>query len=97
MSGRIRVQVVLALPDGHDLSELQLDAGSTLAQAVTAGGALVRHPGLGLGVDTAGIFGVRAPADRVLRDGDRVELYRALQADPKAARRARAARKARRT
>jgi putative ubiquitin-RnfH superfamily antitoxin RatB of RatAB toxin-antitoxin module len=90
VSRRVRVQVVLALPHAQDIVDLELDAGSTLEQAVRLSGIPGRHPELGLGAESAGIFGIREPRDRLLADGDRVELYRPLRADPKAARRARA-------
>lgn len=91
MTAAIRVQVVLAMPDMQDLIDLELPAGSTLEQAIAASGIPERHPALGLGAGSAGIFGRREPPGRILADGDRVECYRPLVADPKDARRARAA------
>ena len=67
---------------------LRLPAGSTLWQAVLASGLLLQHPELGPHTP-AGIWGRRQPPDTPLRERDRVELYRALQVDPKEARRLR--------
>ncbi|HET6395275.1 MAG TPA: RnfH family protein [Pseudoxanthomonas sp.] len=82
----LRVQVVLAWPHRHLQRELRLEAGATVADAV-------REAALGHEAEIAGyaVFGVAAGADTPLRDGDRVELLRPLQADPKEARRRRAA------
>lgn len=88
----LRVEVVHALPQGVDCARLELAAGATAADAVRASGLLVRHPELGGQPLTLGIYGRRVRATQVLRDGDRVELYRPLREDPRNARRARAAR-----
>ena len=84
----ISVEVVYALPGGADLRQVRLAAGATAADAIRAAGTLERHPGL---KDfSMGIFGKQARSDAVLKDGDRVEIYRPLQVDPKEARRRRA-------
>ena len=70
--------------------ELELPDGATIAEALAA--ARVQ---LGAIADwdaaPTGIFGELHGRDYVLADGDRVELYRALQIDPRARRRARVA------
>ncbi len=71
-----------------DSCSLRLPPGSTLAQAVLASGLLQRH-GLQLQQLQAGIWGRMQPPDTLLRAGDRVEIYRPLQVDPKEARRLR--------
>ncbi len=86
----LRVQVCYALPDECFLKEMSVAAGTTLEQAVRDSGVLQRYPHLGLATQKTGIFGKLRPADTVLRDGDRVEIYRPLQADPKETRRRRA-------
>lgn len=67
---------------------LDLPAASTVGDALQASGLPMRH---GLAVDAlqCGIWGRRCALSRVLRDGDRVEVYRALAVDPKQARRLR--------
>ena len=87
----MRVEVVYALPDGHDVAELDLPAGATAAEAVKASGIAARHPGID--ASQLGIFGRRVAPDTPLADGDRVEIYRALALDPKEARRRRARRR----
>ena len=80
----LRVEVVFALPRRHASAVLDLPAGATVDDAVQASG-LPRD-----GIAGYAVFGERVAADTPLRDGDRVELLRPLQADPKDARRRRA-------
>lgn len=88
-AGTLRVEVVYAPASAPvDLSVLELPVGATLAQALQASGVLQRH-GLEANFLPAGIWGRRASPDTRLRSGDRVELYRPLQCDPKEARRLR--------
>jgi uncharacterized protein len=84
----LTVEVVYCAARGQaDLTALTLPAGATLADAVRASGLLDRHPGLD--VAAAGIWSRPSPPSQPLRDGDRVELYRALTVEPKEARRER--------
>lgn len=86
----IAVQVCYALPDSAFLRSLRVPAGTTIEQAVAQSGLLQAVPGIDLAVNMVGIYGKRKPLDTVLREHDRVEVYRPLQADPKEARRRRA-------
>ena len=86
----LRVSVAAALADRQEVVEVELADGSCVADAIEASGVLERFPEL-RGAAT-GIWSRRCAADAVLRDGDRVELYRPLVIDPKQARRARARR-----
>jgi putative ubiquitin-RnfH superfamily antitoxin RatB of RatAB toxin-antitoxin module len=90
----MRIEVVYALPDRHDVSQLELPAGSTVREAIQASGIARRHPGIDL--SRFGIFGRPVAADAPLADGDRVEIYRPLALDPKEARRERAKKRLRR-
>lgn len=92
MAENINIQVVYALPDTQELLSLVLPAGTTLGQAVTASGLLARHA-LSLETGRFGIYGKQVKPDVVLRDRDRVEIYRPLIADPKEMRKARVAEK----
>ena len=85
----IRVQVCYLSPQVL-LRELTLAEGSTLRDALRA--SAIEAPGLDLATCPVGIFGKKKAPDTVLRDGDRVEIYRPLVADPKDARRRRVAR-----
>ncbi|WP_215409504.1 RnfH family protein [Janthinobacterium sp. JC611] len=86
----IAVQVCYALPDSAFLRSLRVPAGTTIEQAVMRSGLLQKIPGIDLAISMVGIYGKRKPLDTVLREHDRVEVYRPLQADPKEARRRRA-------
>ena len=87
---KLAVTVVLALPGRQELVELELAEGSTVAHAVTAARLAERFPELDIDRLATGIWSRPRPADTRLRDGDRVELYRPLQADVKDERRSRA-------
>lgn len=81
----IRVSVVLAEPRCVRAVDLVLPVPAQLAAAAQASG--LWHPASGLDL---GLWGHRLPGDTELADGDRVEIYRPLQIDPKDARRHRA-------
>lgn len=84
------MSVAVALPDRQEVVELELAAGATAGDAVAAARLSERFPGLDVAALALGVWSRPCGADAPLRDGDRVELYRPLQADAKARRRARA-------
>ena len=90
----IRVEVVYARPDVQRLVALDVVPGTTMTQAVEQSGLLAEFPGIDLATAPMGIFSKieEEPAMRVLQPGDRVELYRPLEMDPKEARKLRAER-----
>ena len=90
----LEVEVVYATPERQARYVLRMEEGATLSDAIRASGVLEAFPEIDLVRNRVGIHGTLAKASQVLRDGDRVEIYRPLSADPKEARRARA-RKAR--
>ncbi len=90
MTERIEVEVVYALADCQHLAALTVDAGCSAMQAVRESGLLTRFPDLEAAPLKLGVFGKVVKAEHALRAGDRVEIYRALLADPKAVRRQRA-------
>jgi len=99
----IRVEVVYALPDQQILIPLQVGEGTTALQAVKLSGIGAQIDDFDVSAADMGVYSRlldgRAsplPQDYVLRDHDRVELYRPLQLDPKQARLLRARRAAER-
>ena len=86
----INIEVVYALPQEQILLKRQMPAGTTVAEAIQASGVLEKHPEIDMSVNKLGIFGKLTKADAVLRDKDRIEIYRPLIADPKEVRRKRA-------
>lgn len=83
----IRVTVIRAWPRRFESVVLMLPDAATVGYALIAS-RLARESDAGM-VDCA-VFGVRVGHGDVLRDGDRLELLRPLQIDPKDARRRRA-------
>ena len=90
----IEVEVVLATPEKQSLLKVSLPAGSTLSEAIDKSGVLQGFDAFEVDPSRVGIFGRKASMDQVLNAGDRVEIYRALIADPKQVRRERAIRQA---
>jgi hypothetical protein len=86
----VRITVVWAAPDAQDVVALTLAAGATVGDAVARSGLVDAYAPGSAGLAFA-VWGRRAPAERPLADGDRVEITRPLVADPKQARRRRAA------
>ena len=86
----IQVEVVYALPTEQSLVKVKVDAAATVQAVIEASGLLHKHPEINLGKNKVGIFGKLVKLDTVVRDRDRIEIYRALLADPKEVRRKRA-------
>jgi hypothetical protein len=86
----IRVSIVYS-PGARQVFEEMLDLqdGATVRQAVQASGLLTAFPELDLRHAMVGVWGRKASASQVLRERDRIEIYRPLQVDPKVARRER--------
>jgi len=85
------VEVAYALEKKQTLLELEVGEGTTLKQAVELSGIIDIYPQIDLTKDKTGIFGKIAKLDAILREKDRVEIYRPLIADPKQVRKERAA------
>ncbi|OLY76661.1 RnfH family protein [Pseudomonas sp. ATCC PTA-122608] len=92
----VEVEVVYAAVDRQVLMSLAVASGSSLRAAVQGSGMAAQFPELNLESCPLGVFGkVVADADvRCVRDGDRIEIYRPLLADPMEIRRLRAAKAA---
>ncbi len=82
--------MLYALPEGASEIALELAPPACVADALRESRIGERHPEIDVARCDVGIFGRRVGRDALLADGDRVEIYRPLQADPKASRRARA-------
>jgi putative ubiquitin-RnfH superfamily antitoxin RatB of RatAB toxin-antitoxin module len=90
---RIAITVVYALPARATEIKLSLPSGASVAAALALSGIAGRHPEIDLAAMAVGVYGVRVGLDTRLSNGDRVEIYRPLQADPKDLRRRRAIRR----
>ncbi|ENY71111.1 RnfH family protein [Aeromonas diversa] len=90
MSEQIQVEVAYALPDRQTVIALRLGAGATARQAIEASGILDKHPEIDLAVNKIGVYSRPIKESERLHDGDRVEIYRPLTADPREMRKKRA-------
>ncbi len=88
------IEVAYAKPDSQVIIEVSNVAHMTVQQVIDASGILQQYPEIDLALNKVGVFGKLISLDAELAAGDRVEIYRPLVADPKEARRQRAAKAA---
>jgi putative ubiquitin-RnfH superfamily antitoxin RatB of RatAB toxin-antitoxin module len=93
MRAELQVYVVYATPQSEFIRPLRVGPGTTIGQAIEASGVLASFPEINLVTQPVGIYGKKKTLETELRDRDRIEIYRALVADPKDSRRKRAAKK----
>src|SRR5688572_26560528 len=86
----LRIEIVYALAGEQVLVEMEVQEGTTVWQAIERSGILQRFPEIDPVRTPIGVFGRVTAHDTGLKDGDRVEIYRPLLADPKEGRRKRA-------
>ena len=91
MADRVRVGVIYADPQTQIEKWVEVAAGSTVGEVIAVSGIADSLPG-GFAPTAIGIYGRLVDEHHRVRDGDRIELYRPLQIDPKEARRRRAQR-----
>jgi len=87
----INVEVAYATPEKQVIRAVNVDTGTTLGAAIVQSGIMLDFPDLELEDAKVGIFGKATSMTTPLSEGDRVEIYRPLIADPKEIRRQRAA------
>ena len=87
MADEIRVEVVFATATRQELIELTIDEPATVADAIEKSGIQGRFPDTPLQSLETGIWGKPADRGQRLQEGDRVEIYRPLERDPRDARR----------
>ncbi|MBE8595893.1 RnfH family protein [Xenorhabdus sp. BG5] len=88
----INVEVVYALPERQYLRNVKVPQGATVEQAIVTSGLLTLRNDIDLAKNKVGIYSRPAKLTDTLEEGDRVEIYRPLVADPKEMRRKRAER-----
>ena len=86
----IRIEVAYAGLDKQTLLAIAVALGTTVADAIEQSAIRDEFPEIPEEPAAVGIFSRKVPLERVLRDGDRIEIYRPLIIDPKEARRRRA-------
>lgn len=89
-TGLIAVEVAYAKSDEQVLIQFCVASGATVAETVSLSGLLERCPEINQNEFKLGVFGAVCKPDRVVNQGDRIEIYRPLIHDPKDARRQRA-------
>jgi len=88
---KIKIEVAYATPESQLIMPVQVLPQTTVEEAVRASGIMEKFPEIDLAVNKVGIFGKLTKLANTLREGDRIEIYRKLIADPKAVRKKRAA------
>lgn len=83
----MRVEVVFALADRQELLVVELPDGSTVDAAIEKSRLARQFPDVDFDALQAGIWGKPIARSQVVKEGDRVELYRPLEMDPREARR----------
>ena len=91
MTTTIKVEIAYAKEDMQLIDYINIFMGATVGQAILASRIPTLFPEVDLTKNKVGIFGRQVKLDTVLREGDRVEIYRPMKADPKQVRRLRAA------
>ncbi|PVZ72000.1 RnfH family protein [Pelagibaculum spongiae] len=86
----LNIEVVYALEHQQSLLSVKVEKGADVQAAVEKSGILNKYPQIELGKTPVGIFSKKCKWDDLLRDGDRIEIYRPLIADPKEVRKRRA-------
>ncbi len=86
----LQIEVVYALPERQTILTIEVEQGTTVRQAVQASGIRGMHPEIDVETADFGIWSERVTPDYCVSDGDRIEIYRSLIADPKLMRRQRA-------
>lgn len=85
-----RIELIYATLASQELLHLEVPDGSDIAACIELSEIKSQHPEIDLSQMQVGIFSQIKPLTYVVQEGDRIEIYRPLQADPKAVRRMRA-------
>ncbi len=91
---QINIEIAYALPEHYYLKSLKVAEGTMVQTAILQSGILQQFTDIDLRENKVGIFSRPTKLTDILKEGDRVEIYRPLLADPKEIRRKRAAEQA---
>lgn len=94
MTEKIKVEVAYAYPEKYFLKKMEFDEPITLQNIILKSGILEKYKEIDLNKNKIGIFSRPAKLTDMVENGDRIEIYRSLLADPKEIRRQRAAEQA---
>lgn len=87
---KLSIEVAYALPHTQTLLSFEVDVGTSIQDAIAQSGIFDRHPELKEQKLSTGIWSRVVKPNYELQDGDRIEIYRPLIADPKEVRKRRA-------
>lgn len=90
MSNAINIEVVYGLPEKQSLLSVKVAPGSSVLQAIEASGIQKIYTDINLKENKVGVWNRTCKLSDILREGDRVEIYRPMIADPKEVRKRRA-------
>ena len=90
MAEKINIEVVYGVPEKQSLISVQVASDASVERAILESLIISKYPEIDLGVNKVGIWNKSAKLTDSLRDGDRIEIYRPLIADPKEVRKRRA-------
>lgn len=90
MESKISIEVAYARPDTQAMLPMSVNRGTTAKEAIQQSGLLEQFTEIDLESTAIGIFGEQVDLGYTLESGDRIEIYRPLQIDPKQARKHRA-------
>ncbi len=86
----VKVELIYATLASQELINLVVEPGTDILGCIQQSGVLVEHPEIDLDQQKVGIFSQVKPLNHVVQNGDRIEIYRPLIADPKEVRRKKA-------
>jgi uncharacterized protein len=87
---QLHIEVVYGVPNKQELLSVVVAENTTVEQAIIESGILTLFPDIDLSVNKVGVWNRTVKLSEVLRDTDRIEIYRPLIADPKEVRKRRA-------
>ncbi|WP_447838386.1 RnfH family protein [Aeromonas salmonicida] len=90
MSDLLNIEVVYALPERQTVLHIRVAPETSVLAAIEQSGIVTKHPEIDLSVNKFGIYSRPVKGSELLQDGDRIEIYRPLIADPKEMRKKRA-------
>ncbi|WP_429058400.1 RnfH family protein [Aeromonas veronii] len=90
MSDQLNIEVVYALPQQQTVIALRVAPETCVLAAIEQSGIVQKHPEIDLSVNKFGIYSRPVKGCDLLQDGDRIEIYRPLIADPREMRKKRA-------
>lgn len=90
VANKCDIEVVYGTPKRQEIINLEVDENTTIEQAIMASGIIEEFPEIDLTVNNVGIWNRAAKLKDIVKDLDRIEIYRPLLADPKEVRKRRA-------